>query len=124
MEKLQNRSQNGHVDLPELLARVDSDRELLRDLLTIFKEEFPRHLRAIQEAVAGQDLKQISIASHTLRGMLSNLAVTRAAAAAGALEELARAGAGASIPEALATFEREVQGLLPEIESHMAEVRS
>jgi len=30
-------------DHQELLARVENDRELLRDLLTIFKEDFPRH---------------------------------------------------------------------------------
>jgi len=52
MEKLQNCSQNGRVDLLELLARVDNDRELLRDLVTIFKEDFPRHLLALQDAVA------------------------------------------------------------------------
>src|SRR5882724_7596881 len=124
MEKLQNCSQNGRVDLLELLARLDNDRELLRDLVTIFKEDFPRHLLALQDAVAGQDMKQITMVSHTLRGMLSNLAVTKAAAAAGQLEELARSGAGASIPETLAAFEREVQGLLPEMETYIAEVRS
>src|SRR5258705_1161501 len=32
------------VNLPELLARVDNDRELLCDLISIFKEEFPSHL--------------------------------------------------------------------------------
>jgi hypothetical protein len=29
------------LNLPELLTRVDHDRELLRELLGIFKEEFP-----------------------------------------------------------------------------------
>ena len=38
-------------DHQELLARVENDRELLRDLLTIFKEEFPLQLRALREAV-------------------------------------------------------------------------
>jgi HPt (histidine-containing phosphotransfer) domain-containing protein len=123
MEEVQNFSQNARVNLPELLSRVDNDRELLCDLLTIFKEDFPRHLRALQEAVASQDLKQITIVSHTLKGMLANLAVARAATAVARLEELAHEGVGAAIQEALAAFELEVQGLLPEMETYMAEVR-
>lgn len=121
MEKVQNCSQNARVNLPELLSRVDNDRELLCDLLTIFKEDFPRHLRGLQEAVANQDLKQTMIVSHTLKGMLANLAVTRAAAAVAQLEELAHEGAATQ--QALALFELEVQGLLPEMETYMAEVR-
>lgn len=121
MEKVQNCSQNARVNLPELLSRVDNDRELLCDLLTIFKEDFPRHLRGLQEAVASQDLKQTMIVSHTLKGMLANLAVTRAAAAVAQLEELAHEGAATQ--QALALFELEVQGLLPEMETYMAEVR-
>jgi HPt (histidine-containing phosphotransfer) domain-containing protein len=58
---------------------------------------------------------------HTLRGILSNLAVNRAAAAAGYLEQLAREGAKAALPEAFAAFENEVHGLLPEMETYIVE---
>jgi HPt (histidine-containing phosphotransfer) domain-containing protein len=110
------------VNLPELLARVDNDRELLLDLLSIFAEEFPRHLIALQEAVACEDAKQAATVSHTLKGMLSNLAVTKAAASAGHLEQQARGGEQSSLKLALATFEQDVHGLLPEMETYMAEV--
>lgn len=40
------------IDFDELLERTENDRELMRDLLTIFKEEFPERLRALSEAVA------------------------------------------------------------------------
>jgi len=39
------------VDIPELLIRVDNDRELLRELLRIIGEEFPCLLQSLQEAV-------------------------------------------------------------------------
>ena len=42
-EKMKNRGNPPAattVNLPELLARVDNDRELLCDLISIFKEEF------------------------------------------------------------------------------------
>ena len=48
MEKTRDASQSHRVDMPELLSRVDNDRELLRDLLMIFKEDFPRHLEELR----------------------------------------------------------------------------
>jgi two-component system sensor histidine kinase/response regulator len=112
------------IDFPELLARVDNDRELLLDLMSIFKEEFPRHVRELTDVIAVRDLKKMSVVSHTLKGMLANLAVTRAASAAGKLEQLARDGsAEPEIGDALRAFQREVQGVLPEMDAYMAEVQ-
>ena len=112
------------VDFPELLARVDNDRELLLDLLSIFKEDFPRHLRELTDVVTAHDLKKMAVVSYTLKGMLANLAVTCAAAAAAKLEQLSRDGAGeAEISSAYRDFEREVQGLLSEMDAYMAEVQ-
>ena len=122
MEESKSISTGASVNFPELLDRVDNDRELLRDLLSIFTEEFPRHFHALQEAIAGQDAKQVSIVSHTLKGMLLNLAVTKAAASAGQLEQQARSGGDpSSLKEAFAEFEHDVHGLLPEMETYMAE---
>ena len=47
MDKAHSVSQASRVNLPELLSRVDNDRELLLDLLTVFKEEFPRLLQTL-----------------------------------------------------------------------------
>jgi HPt (histidine-containing phosphotransfer) domain-containing protein len=94
----------------------------LLDLFTIFKDDFPRHLQALQDAVSRDDMKQIATVSHTLKGMLLNLAVTRAAKGAAQLEELAHSGEKISVRNALAAFEMEVQGLLPEMEAYTAEV--
>lgn len=117
-------SNESAIDFPELLARVDNDRELLLDLMSIFKEDFPRHVRELTDVVAAHDLKKMTVVSHTLKGMLANLAVTRAAAAAAKLEQLGRDNAaGPEIADALRAFQLEVQGLLPEMEAYMAEVQ-
>jgi two-component system, sensor histidine kinase and response regulator len=117
------RSDPPSVNLNELLARVDNDRELLYDLLSIFKNEFPVLLLALQTAVARADAAQVAAVGHTLKGMLSNLAVNKAAVSAGHLEQLARSEELSSLREALAVFEADVQGLLPEMESYIAEAR-
>lgn len=111
------------IDFPDLLSRVDNDRELLRELLAIFKEDFPKYLQALKDAVALQDMKQTAMVSHTLKGMLLNLSVTRAASAAAQVEESAQQGETISVQTALAAFELEVQGLVGEVEAHMVEVR-
>ena len=77
MDKARDMSQGSSINFPELLSRVDNDSELLLDLFAIFKDDIPRHLQALQDAVSREDMKQIATISHTLKGMLSNLAVTR-----------------------------------------------
>jgi HPt (histidine-containing phosphotransfer) domain-containing protein len=111
------------VNVAELLARVDNDAELLRELIAIFKIEFPRHLCALREAIGQGNLKNVQRSGHTLRGMLSNLGATRAAAAAARLEQLGDSSDGNVLKSALALFETEVTGLLPELEACVAKAR-
>jgi len=92
MKETEKDSPNLSFDQRELLARVDNDRELLHDLLTIFKEEFPRYLQALRVAVDASDGKLVAVAAHALKGMLLNLAAGQAAAAAGRLEQMGVAG--------------------------------
>src|SRR6202171_2314589 len=88
------------LNLSELLTRVDDDREMLSELINICKVEIPRHLCVLHEAVAQADAKNIEKSGHTLKGMLSHLAATRAAAAAGNLEQLGRSGEKATLRRA------------------------
>ena len=108
----------------ELLERVDNDRELVRELLTIFKGDFPRTIGSLAAAVSSGDVNNSVSLSHALKGMLSNLGGARAAAAAARLEELARAGEIAALRGAYDVLEREAGRLLPELDAYMAEVKS
>ena len=115
-------SPNSTFDPEELLTRVENDRELLQDLLTIFKEEFPGHLQALREAVESGEGKCVVAAAHALKGMLSNLAATQAAAAAAKLEQLGRNGEVSQFQEAFALVETNALRLLPKLEAYIAEV--
>jgi HPt (histidine-containing phosphotransfer) domain-containing protein len=106
----------------ELLARVENDRELLRDLLAIFKEDFPRQLLALREAVDAKDGNRVATAAHTLRGMLSNLAASQAAATAARLEQMGRKNETLGFQEAFGVFENDANKLLPQLDACMAEV--
>src|SRR4029077_5239035 len=109
-------------NLSELLARVDNDSELLREVIGICKAEIPRHISLLREAVAKADVKNIKKLGHTLKGVLLHLAATRAAAAAGRLEQLGRSSDTTTLTSAVAIFESEVAKLMMELEAHMAKI--
>lgn len=114
---------NTIFDLPELLARVENDRELMRDLLQIFKEEFPRHLQALRDAVDSLDSQKVATEAHTLKGMLSNLAASSAAGAAARLEQLGRSREVGEFQEACSSFENMSKELLLQLDTCMVEAR-
>ncbi|MBS1816113.1 MAG: response regulator [Acidobacteria bacterium] len=77
-------------EVEDLLARVENDRSFLQELSLIFHEEYPPLRSALQGAVKSADMSQVRTISHTLKGMLGNLAWTSAAHVARALEEMAQ----------------------------------
>lgn len=106
----------------ELLERVDNDRDLMRELLEIFKSDFPRHHSELLAAVAGGDMRRVQSIGHTLKGMFSNLAAGRAAATAAELEKIGNGSSTSSLPEALTALEKESAALLPILDSCLEEV--
>ncbi|OLB37564.1 MAG: hypothetical protein AUH11_08325 [Acidobacteria bacterium 13_2_20CM_57_17] len=113
---------NAIIDLAELLARVENDRGLMRELLLIFKDEFPGHLQALRDAVDSMDGDRVTAEAHTLKGMLSNLAATSAADAAARLEQLGQNRETSKFQEACSTFENVSKDLLLQLDACMAEV--
>jgi HPt (histidine-containing phosphotransfer) domain-containing protein len=108
------------INLPDLLTRVDNDRELVHELFEMFKTEFPRLLQSLQESVRSGHMKDVETTSHTLKGMLSSLSATRAAAAAARLEQIGRDEERPRLREALTNFECEVARLLSELDAYLA----
>jgi len=123
MTKQTDHSPGPAVDFSDLLMRVGNDHELVRELFEMFKKEFPHLLESLQESVRCGDTKRVETTSHTLKGMLSSLSVTRAAAAAARLEQIGREEERPELRDALENFEHEVTGLLLELDSYTAGTR-
>jgi HPt (histidine-containing phosphotransfer) domain-containing protein len=102
-----DRSPDLSLDLPDLRTRVDNDREPLRELLRIFKTEFPFLLKSLQEAVVRGDMKGVKVKAHTIKGMLVNVSFAWAAASAACLEHMGLQCVTQGPPEELAGFEQE-----------------
>jgi len=101
--------QNGALDKDEVLARVDGDMELLRELHGIFVAEYPKLLSRVREAMTERNGDALGKAAHTIKGMLANLGAKSAAEAALRLEKM-RAGDDLSrADEAYAVLEKEIE---------------
>lgn len=110
------------IDLEELLERTENDRELMRDLLTIFKEEFPQRLQLLREAVGALNATHVVMEAHALKGMLSNLAAVEAAGFAAELEQLGRNNETSKFLESYSRFETVAKELSRQVGACMAEV--
>lgn len=109
------------LNVPELLTRVEDDRELLRELVLIFKKEWPEQMETLRQSIRAGEPQGIANAGHSFKGMLSNLAAPRAAAAAARLEQLGHAGGSEEVGAAFSELQKEIRLLLPELESCAAE---
>ena len=122
MTQADNHSAEPTFNLPEMLARVDNDREFLCELLEIFKKEAPPLLLSLQEAVSCENMKLVEAEAHNLKGMFATLSATRAASAASQLEQMGRGGVDRSgLRERLAAIEYELAALLTELNNYIAE---
>jgi HPt (histidine-containing phosphotransfer) domain-containing protein len=112
----ETRPQGSFEDFQELLRQVDNDRELVLEMVGLFKSEFPRLDESLRDAVARVDLKLLGIASHTAKGMLASLAFKHASASAAELEVMAKQGATEGLQEKLAQLEQQAITALAELE--------
>ena len=110
------------IDFEELLERTENDKELMRDLLTIFKEEFPHRLEALHGAVESLNAANVAMEAHALKGMLSNLAAVEASVAVAELEQLGRSNEASKFLESFSRFEVMAGELLSQVEAGTAEV--
>ena len=110
-------------NMNELLERLEGDQDLLRELLEMFRDDSQTTLGRAREALAREDLAEMSRAAHTLKGMLKNLSMNATAEIAAAVESAARNGSRGEAEALFKGLERSLAGVMPEVETHLAEVR-
>jgi two-component system sensor histidine kinase/response regulator len=124
MSQQDDHSSQVAVNVTELLIRVDNDRDLLRELIEIFKEEFPRLLQQLREHIVRGDMKSVENTSHGLKGMLSGLSAMRAAGVAARIEQMGRDGNSSGLNDEVALLEREVEKASPELDASIDKAES
>jgi HPt (histidine-containing phosphotransfer) domain-containing protein len=109
-------------NLSEALARVDGDRELLKEMAELFLEEFPRFLSDIQTALSNNDPQTLTYAAHTLKGSVGNFAAAETVEAARQLEQIGRHGDLSEAAAVLVRLEDALEHLRPALNNLAMEV--
>ena len=102
-------------DKPGVMGRLDGDEDLFRELLVVFREEYPSLDTALTTAVTQRDNAAVTLNAHSLKGALGNVGAARAQEAAKQLECAGRAGE-------VARYEGLVQGLRAEVAQYLSEL--
>lgn len=96
-------------DSAAVLARVDGNVQLLRELVTIFVEDCPKWMTDIRAAIQQGDALALRYSAHQLRGSVSNFGTPAAYQSACQLEEAARAGDLSCAAEIYSSLDRAIR---------------
>jgi two-component system sensor histidine kinase/response regulator len=112
------------VNREALLARVEGDSQLLREMAELFLKTYPKLLNEIRQAIERQDAPALERAAHSLKGSVSNFVAREAVLAASELENMATRRDLARAPRACEELTGTLERLRPTLESLTKEVHS
>ncbi|MFZ3216373.1 MAG: response regulator [Candidatus Acidiferrales bacterium] len=101
------------LDAESLLERFSGNRKLLRDIVKTFREDCPRMMARIRNALAEHDASLLADGAHALKGSVGNFGPTDALETTREMEKAARQGKLDGAWELYATLEDEIALLLP-----------
>jgi len=80
------------LDLKTAMANMDGDVELLEEIMEIFLDTAEEQLQSIENCIIIEDVGQVAIQSHGMKGGASNFCASKFVATALKLEMLAKTG--------------------------------
>ena len=105
------------LDRNVALARAGGDPELLREIATLFLENYQVWLQEMHAAAARGDAKALADTAHGLKGSVANFGAATAVNAALEVENLGRSRNLANVAQSLAALEKALAALRPELAS-------
>ena len=108
------------LDKDAALSRVGGDEELLRELASLFLNDYPQTLEQLRTSVANQEAGAVERLAHGLKGSVSNFGANEVFVAARTLEESGRGGAMDQVEESFRKLETALGRLKPELEALVA----
>ena len=94
-------------DIDEILQRVEGDKELVMELLQLFREQAPLLMAEIRMCATAGDSAGLQHAAHNFKGACANLGARPAMKTAFALETMGRQAEFGGVAAQLADLERE-----------------
>jgi CheY-like chemotaxis protein len=97
------------IDEATLLAGIDGNRRILREIVRLFLADYPQRLAEIKQAIGRGDGVAVARAAHTLKGSVGNFAAEKAVAAAQSVEDVGKSGNFTTAEQAFLTLESELK---------------
>jgi PAS domain S-box-containing protein len=98
-------------DRNQILASMDGDMDLLREIVGMFMEEYPATLDEIKRAISTGDANRLDRSAHALKGLVGNFGARPAYGLAEKLEMMGKEGKLEGAREALGNLEDEMISL-------------
>jgi CheY-like chemotaxis protein/HPt (histidine-containing phosphotransfer) domain-containing protein len=98
-------------DRADTLARLGDDRELLAQMVELFRAESPQMLSAIRSSVASRDAPALALSAHALNGSVGIFGLTESLDSVRELERMGRAGVLVGASERFTMLEDQVARL-------------
>jgi CheY-like chemotaxis protein len=95
----------------------EGEPDILNELIELFLNDVPPHLKTLQEAVEGKDASSIERIAHTLKGSCGNMGATRMAELCEELQEVGGSGDLARAPKLLERLEAEFDCVRPALKA-------
>jgi PAS domain S-box-containing protein len=111
-------------NIHELLGRVEGDRQFMRELLLMFREDSRNTMQKAQTALADKNMPALALVAHAMRGMLTNLAMGAAGEIASALETAAGKELHSESQEILGKLEQSLGEIMLQVEAQLLEVKA
>ncbi len=108
---------SNRLDAAGALERVQGDRDLLEELVHLFTDECPGNMKEIRQAADTGNADVLLRVTHAVKGAAMNLGALKVSEAAGKLEDMVRAGDLAHVSSLVENLAKEIEFLLPELES-------
>ena len=98
-------------DLTKALEQVGGDREVLKEIIDIYCQEYPKQLQQIQEAIDKKNAVMAGNVAHTIKGAVANFGAKPSFGAALNLEKIGKSGDLSHAKEAFDVLKKELERL-------------
>jgi PAS domain S-box-containing protein len=112
------------VDRTALFERFNGNRKLLTSLVRTFREDCPKMMGKIRQALTSRDTARLADAAHALKGSVGNFGPTVVFERARQIEMAARDGALEGAWKMYAALEDEIAALLPALQTALGKSRA
>ncbi len=104
------------IDVAAALERLDGDRSLFEELTHVFREDCPKILEGMRNAIALRDAKSLERYAHTLKGSSASLGACAVSHAAGEIERLAQSDDVDTTTDQFRILQEEIERVFSELE--------